>query len=105
MTPVICDFTGKVIEPQFEPKKGPILDRDYYIAYNRILSLEAKAQLDEIVWETMKARGFGKYNFMEYKRIFKAAVEQYCNRQKTVYSKSYRVEHTNDYTSPTPAHW
>ena len=105
MTPIICDMTGEVIEAAADPKNGPQLNRDYFVAHNRILSVKAKGRIDEIVWETMKARGFGRYNFMEYKRVFQAAVEQYCNRNKTAYNKSFHAENRNDFRSNQAPHW
>ncbi|NNM54426.1 MAG: hypothetical protein HKM05_06860 [Spirochaetales bacterium] len=105
MTPLICDFTGDVIVAAADPQNGPQLGRDYFVAYNRVLSVKGKEKLDAIVWESMKARGFGKYNFMEYKRVFKAAVDQYCNRSKTTYNKPFHADNKNDFHSAQQSYW
>lgn len=80
MTPIICDFTGKVIESKYDPSHTPHLGRDYFIAFNRIISEEGKDKLNQIVWNTMKAQGFGKYNFEVYKKTYEAAVKQFCTK-------------------------
>ena len=82
MTPIICDYSGKVVLTR-HGTKTPELNRDYFVFHDKVVSAESKEALERILRKNLESSGFGKYKFKDYQSLLIELAQKHCGKGKS----------------------
>lgn len=81
MTPMYCDFSGKLITPQFGTKE-PQLNLDFFAVNNKIVSEESMKKINAIAEETFRPYLIKhQYSFKLRQQFISEIAAKYCNKK------------------------